>query len=272
MNKKKWHKTTGYVGAAILVVASIIPFVVGGPDSSFDFIAGEFTTQYGKPANIERRFSDGFETATLSWPDIGIEVKMKKDAEIEEDRGWFVTDVNKRTPPLFLAVQYGNLEKVKELVRKGLDMNMYNHQGVTPLMYAVDNGEIEIVRWLLEQGAKVDKRGNWDPAAPNPLIIAAKENKTEIMELLFDYGADPNPKTLNKHSILYKALFFSSYDAARMLIREGTEVERREINKIFEQKDYNYFRSAIGPFLAQWAEENNRNDILKILNAHGIEP
>jgi ankyrin repeat protein len=272
MNKKKWHRITGYIGAAVLVIASIVPFVVGRPDSSFDFIAGEFTAQYGQPADIERRFSNGFETASLKWPDIGVEVTMKKDADIEEDQGWFVTDVNKRTPPLFLAVRHGNLEKVKELAGEGVDINMYNHQGVTPLMYAVDHGEIEIVRWLLEQGAEVDKRGNWDSAAPNPLIIAAKENKTEIMDLLFSYGADPNPKTLNKHSVLYKALFFSSYEAARMLIREGTKVERGEIKKIFEQKDYSYFRSAVGPFLAQWAEENNRQDILKILNSYGIEP
>ncbi len=54
---------------------------------------------------------------------------------------------------------------------------------------AAVSGDVQKVRELLEQGADVDSRakGGW-----MPLYYAAKEGHTETVRLLIEYGADVN--------------------------------------------------------------------------------
>ncbi|GFR24743.1 hypothetical protein TNCT_330431 [Trichonephila clavata] len=66
-------------------------------------------------------------------------------------------DVNvkndKGNTPLHLAVEEGNLEAVKHLIEKGADLNVPDKHGWTPLYYAVYSGNINVVRFLIDQGA-----------------------------------------------------------------------------------------------------------------------
>ncbi|WP_375603618.1 ankyrin repeat domain-containing protein [Wolbachia endosymbiont of Anurida maritima] len=66
-------------------------------------------------------------------------------------------DVNvkndKGNTPLHLAVEEGNLEAVKHLIEKGADLNAPDKHGWTPLYYAVYSGNIDVVRFLIDQGA-----------------------------------------------------------------------------------------------------------------------
>jgi len=49
------------------------------------------------------------------------------------------------------------LEVIKLLVEEyGLDVNNYDNYGLTPLMMAANLGEIEIIRYLIDQGARLD--------------------------------------------------------------------------------------------------------------------
>lgn len=56
----------------------------------------------------------------------------------------------------------------------------------TPLLTAVTNGDIEIVKSLLRAGAKTDD--------PQVLHISILQNNLKIVELLLKYGADPAKK------------------------------------------------------------------------------
>ena len=74
------------------------------------------------------------------------------------------------------------------------------------LINAVESGDMEESERLLLKGANVDTRRNykniplppilaakeWDNKGPTPLIIAASYGELDIIELLLDYGADPN--------------------------------------------------------------------------------
>jgi len=56
---------------------------------------------------------------------------------------------------LTCATQGGHLEVVRELCRKGADVNVARkNDGMTPLMVASRYGYLEIVRELHEKGAK----------------------------------------------------------------------------------------------------------------------
>lgn len=67
-----------------------------------------------------------------------------------------VSDVN----PLCLAISKGDINKVKEIIAYGVDVNDTTLRGMTPLMYAAIYNQVEIVELLLEKGANLDKKDN----------------------------------------------------------------------------------------------------------------
>jgi len=90
--------------------------------------------------------------------------------------------------PLMVAALNGHEAVVRYLRGKGADIN---NNGWTALHYASVSGHAGIVRYLLDQG------GNPVAASPNgvsPLMMAARENKTEVIKVLLEYGADPGQK------------------------------------------------------------------------------
>lgn len=114
------------------------------------------------------------------------------------------------------AIQVGNLETVRLAITKGADINLKEN---LPLCQAIDAviiidlpGEdnllktlaeqyglpaptrstyLEIIRWLLQNGAKATTSTDYD-YHNIPLLLAADGRDTEIIKLLLDYGADPN--------------------------------------------------------------------------------
>ncbi len=89
-----------------------------------------------------------------------------------------------------LDAAYENDEKeIFELLRRGADVNTKTDLGVTPLMYAVQNGNYLISEELLKAGANPNISSKGTPAA---LINAVLNNDTALVYLLLEYGANPN--------------------------------------------------------------------------------
>lgn len=61
------------------------------------------------------------------------------------------------------ASQEGDLAVVKILADRGVDLNIWNHEGRTPLMLAVENGYVEIVEFLLENKANINMKVDVGP-------------------------------------------------------------------------------------------------------------
>ena len=59
---------------------------------------------------------------------------------------------------LLTASQKGDLVKVRNLIVKGANINVYSDKGATPLFYAVANDYLPIVKFLLANGADVNAR------------------------------------------------------------------------------------------------------------------
>lgn len=58
------------------------------------------------------------------------------------------------------AASEGNVQKVKELLDRGVDVNSRSQRGVTPLMLACAEGQIDVVKLLLARGADVNATDN----------------------------------------------------------------------------------------------------------------
>ena len=89
---------------------------------------------------------------------------------------------------LHLGVMSGNLEVVKTLVQRGAHVNTCAKDR-SPLMRAISEDNGEITRFLIDQGADLDKVVEGDGYLESPLILAIKHNNKSAVDLLLDRGA-----------------------------------------------------------------------------------
>lgn len=98
--------------------------------------------------------------------------------------------------PLFEAVylaQNGDFSMLELLQKKGADVNMVQmFQGRpynTPLLQAIRSNKIELIKFLVEAGADVNKSVNYDGTPRVPLKEALKYGHAEIVQYLLQHGA-----------------------------------------------------------------------------------
>lgn len=69
-----------------------------------------------------------------------------------------IGSVNQNIAPLLVnsVVSSGNLNLLKQLVTEGADLNLVDYGGRGPIHVAAIKGDVEVVRFLVEQGVNVD--------------------------------------------------------------------------------------------------------------------
>ena len=82
--------------------------------------------------------------------------------------------------PLHLACAWGYSSMVVLLVQSGSDFNLENDELNTPLHIAVKSGSLEIVEYLINNGAILRQDANGD----DPMKLAAKEQQKDILDFL----------------------------------------------------------------------------------------
>lgn len=183
------------------------------------------------------------ENGKLSTRAAGKEIGALKDlstvrSESEIRDGWFKaahdgdtdtlknmlkrgTDVNMRDgygeTALFLAIEEGHLKSARFLLEKGADINFRDTSfGKTPLLKAIESEQPAIVRELLDKRADVnlaDKNG-W-----TPLLRAAENGQLEVVQGLIAHGADMSARSNNGFTPLMQA-FVRGHSEIVALLRE----------------------------------------------------
>jgi ankyrin repeat protein len=92
---------------------------------------------------------------------------------------------------LHLAVEQGQAEIVKLLIRWGANVNSENQSLFTPLHFAANTGHIVIGNLLISKGAKINAKAS---SGFTPLHIAAQKN-LEMTSFLVYNKADPYART-----------------------------------------------------------------------------
>ena len=86
---------------------------------------------------------------------------------------------------ILIAALKGNLALVRRLHGVGAALD---GPGWTPLIYAATGGHEPVVRYLLDQGARIDAPS---PNGTTALMMAVREHRVDVAELLLSRGADP---------------------------------------------------------------------------------
>ncbi|XP_061101396.1 ankyrin-2-like isoform X2 [Conger conger] len=116
------------------------------------------------------------------------------------------------------AARAGNLEKVLECLKGGVDINTCNQNGLNALHLAAKEGHVELVEELLERATPVDsatKKGN------TALHIAALAGQEGIAKLLVKRGANVNAQSQNGFTPLYMAAQENHLDVVHYLLENG---------------------------------------------------
>jgi ankyrin repeat protein len=94
---------------------------------------------------------------------------------------------------IFDAIDENNLELVKRLIEHdGVDINIREDDGKTPLIYACCNDDCEeIAKYLVEHGADVNARDDHGTTA----LMPASYSNLDMVKYLVEHGAYVNATT-----------------------------------------------------------------------------
>ncbi|XP_044038919.1 ankyrin-2b isoform X26 [Siniperca chuatsi] len=130
-------------------------------------------------------------------------------------------------PPLMLsdsntsflrAARAGNIDKVLEYLKGGVDISTCNQNGLNALHLAAKEGHVDLVQELLDRGAAVDsatKKGN------TALHISSLAGQADVVKILVKRGADINAQSQNGFTPLYMAAQENHLDVVRYLLENG---------------------------------------------------
>jgi len=125
------------------------------------------------------------------------------------------------------AIWRGNIDNVKALIDQSPDLvNKMNRGGQLPLIMAADQGNIEIVKFLIINGAHIDAVGEWKRTA---LHATASSGNGEIAKLLLDRGASMEPREERYlYTPLHIAAMKGNFSVAELLISRRADVNAKD--------------------------------------------
>lgn len=154
--------------------------------------------------------------------------------------------------PTLLAVME-NLDTsvpiIKLLGKAGADLNAANILH-TPLTYATEQGNVEIVAALLEVGANPNIKG---PGGKAPLEYA---DKPEIVASLLAAKADPNLESDSGTTPLIRAIQYGELGTVEALLKAGAKVDRADSS---------------GSLPIQVANNYGKSDVVELLKRYGAK-
>jgi ankyrin repeat protein len=177
-------------------------------------------------ASIGATNKTGFADSGKTALDIALEHNRKEVALFLIDKGGFRSNEQQRAKALIAAVAYiKDKSLVEKLLRPAGSVNASYPMAIsglhgvtsTPLAAATRLGNVEMMRFLLDRGADIDRVGG----EMTPLGFAVSERKIEAAKLLLDRGADVNKGGLHNSPPIVFAASHKSPEFLNLLISHG---------------------------------------------------
>lgn len=156
-----------------------------------------------------------------------------------------------------VAAGKGDLQTVKALLAKDPALiKDADADGRTALHHACFEGKTDVVVFLLDQGAEINrKETKYDLT---PLHMAAWKGQAEVIRVLLDRGADLNARERDNETALFYAAASDSVESVALLLSRGADL-----------KDD---KSRVGNSVLWLAVERGRYPVAKFLLEKGADP
>ena len=177
-----------------------------------------------------------------------VKLLIEKGAEVDyqtDDHGYSA---------LMKAVENGNVEAVKCLIKHGAQVDLEDNRGNSALEFGCEKGNVEVVKVLLEvEGVESLSSGDMQHSVHSSFNTAVEHNRTklvrwflesctvinipvsalffaidnqsiEMVQLLLDHGAEVNIQNERKVSALMLAASKGNIEVAKKLLERGADV------------------------------------------------
>ncbi len=169
--------------------------------------------------------------------------------------------------PLHFAAKTGNLEIIEILLDNGADVNIRSFEGTTPVYNAVKHGHNEAIKLLYRHGANLDLAA--EGIGSTPLHSASYVGNLEAVKELVGLGAKVDPVNNAGLTPLFRAVENRNFKIAKYLINEGADPTRK----------YNvgYGKKPGADIVSGWtllhsAAKNGDIETAKLLLDKGLDP
>jgi ankyrin repeat protein len=126
----------------------------------------------------------------------------------------------------FRAIESGNARAIELFLKAGVDVELKNQVGWTPLMVSAFMGSEEGATLLLNAGANVHAR---DDLGYGPVHWAALQGYPNVVAMLLQKGADANVKSNKGLTPLLQAAARGHGEVVQLLLSKGAAVNEADI-------------------------------------------
>ena len=124
------------------------------------------------------------------------------------------------------------------LIERGADLNKTNTAGDSPLDLAARNGDLEMVKLLVNHGARIEKPISGDIEHSrvdrnNPIHKASLNGHLEVVKYLIEKGAKINDPTHEEMYVspLHEAVKGGNFDVVKYLVDNGADINATNFAK-----------------------------------------
>ncbi|KAL4818118.1 hypothetical protein BDW67DRAFT_174417 [Aspergillus spinulosporus] len=127
-------------------------------------------------------------------------------------------------PPLSFAAEQGNEEMTRLLLDNGAELEIRDLGGFTPLHIACQRNRLGTCTLLLDRGANIEAKAN---DGHTPLNYATANCYSRMVQLLLERGADVDATDLDGDTILMLAVCSCPEDILHMLIQHKADLQKQ---------------------------------------------
>ncbi|XP_058254273.1 kinase D-interacting substrate of 220 kDa B isoform X7 [Hemibagrus wyckioides] len=154
---------------------------------------------------------------------------------------------------IFSYVEEENLPAVRAYLDKHRDVDSRSENGQTPLMFAAEQGSVEIVQELIRRGANVNLD---DVDCWTALISASKEGHVEVVQELLANNANLEHRDMGGWTALMWGAYKGRVEVARLLLEKGANPN---------------ITGQYGVYPIIWAAGRGHAEIVRLLLQHGAK-